>query len=150
VPDRNPELRQKPSVADGVLLRAGTPESVCVVYEPGNGSRYVLHIDELIGSQSPGLQQAMGWSTKRVLVVDLLQGTATTLGTRPIDPARLAKELQRSGADGIVLAELIAHVIGGGVQAAAEHRPTGLVELAGVCGRCGNELRHGHKCRWTP
>lgn len=162
---RNPELRQKPTVEAGIVLfeaedaeaplHAHAPAAT-VIYEPGNGSRYVVHFTPLQPSEEMRKQLGWGgggrwkkWSWSVAVVVDVLQGTASIVHRGiALDPARLAKDLQRSRADGIVLAELVAYVLGVDVVAHPAEAPrAGLVELPGVCRRCGHELRCGHRCQ---
>jgi hypothetical protein len=108
-----PGLRATPTIEEAIRwseTRSST-HTVTVLYEPGNGSRYMLRLDRSLCS--PRVAEELGISGYcYVLVTDLLQGTTMVAQTAP-DAVRVATGLRRSPVDGQVLAELIAHLLSG-------------------------------------
>ncbi len=113
----HPSLRRKP-IHDGIVgLAAGQGDLRFVEYQPGNGTRYCLAFLDVTSLPEDARRAIAEWSglgrAGGVLVTDLLGGRH--LGVEKgcfLHWSFVGERLGCSTADAVVLAELIAHVVG--------------------------------------
>ena len=91
----------------GITSQVAHGPVTVIEYQPGNGSRYVVHLTDMIGFNMEGNPR---WT---VALLTCGSGTAMTLSERGyLDPTYVAEKLRVGMPDAIVLTQLIAHVTG--------------------------------------
>jgi len=113
----NPELRNKPTVADGIVYHKSNhgepgPHSELVEYQPGNGTRYLLLITSVRTIE--GAEAKLGLQYNSVIVTDMLHSRTMVLAPEGFLHWQYVKEKMelRSIPDAVVLAELLGHITG--------------------------------------
>jgi hypothetical protein len=114
------ELRTRPTVDAGIVIRSRVDRTTLIEYQPSNGTRYVLALTDLSGL-SKAAKAAMGFNgtSPTLIQVSLLTGSKGKVVVLEVGPCLPSEDqwadsifrgLAVSRADAVVLAELLYHL----------------------------------------
>lgn len=110
-------MRTRP-IEDSIKFEFTASAPVTVIeYQPGNGTRYLLHITDLraaLAGAPPRVTDRTGFGAYYVALYTEGHGTCMTVGDTGgyLSPDYVAGKLKVSAGDAVVLAELIARYTG--------------------------------------